>query len=413
MKYERELNVKYIADILVIGGGPAGVAAAVTAARLGKKVIIAEQSGCFGGMGTIGLVPEMMCFDDGIHLLSGGFGKEIKETLFDKACDYKCYNVKVEEVKRLYDNKIIESGVKPLLFTTVTDVIVKDGKIDCAVVYSRSGVFAVKAGEDYEYGDKDGVAMPATLCSFWSGIDFEKKVKPDGYKIGEAYNGGVLSQYDLLLPGIKEVDGKTGVGGGNIGHAFAVDDTDEEKLTKAMMDSRKIVNEYVRYYRDYVPGCENANLCVTADVLGVRESRRIKGLYRADHNDYLTRAVFKDEIGRYNYPVDIHPKAADEESARQFVKDTEIKYKKGESYGISLRSLIPIKTKNLFMAGKCISASREMQASMRVIPCCFITGQAAGVAAAVCAEDGTDAQKTDAKKVRGILKSVGAYFYGE
>lgn len=425
MKYTRDLEVKYTADIVVIGGGPAGVAAAVTAARQGKSVIIIEQSGCFGGMGTIGLVPEMMCFDDGINLLTGGFGKEIKETLFDDVCDYKCYNVRVEEVKRLYDDKILESGVKPLLFTTVTDVVVKDDVIEYAVVSSRSGVYAiagktfidctgsgdicVKAGEEFEYGDHEGVAMPATLCSFWSGIDFDKKVKPDGCRVGEAYVKGILSQYDLLLPGIKEVDKATGVGGGNIGHAFALDDTDEEKLTETMIKQRKIVNEYVDYYRTYIPGCENANLCFTSTVLGVRESRRIKGVYITDHKDYLTRAIFDDEIGRYNYPVDIHPKAADDESARQFVKDTEIKYSKGESYGISLRCLIPLKTKNLFMAGKCISASREMQASMRVIPCCFITGQAVGVAAAVCVEDGSDNKNVNVKKVQKLLKDMGAY----
>lgn len=425
MIYSRDLKVKYVVDIAVIGGGPAGVAAAVAAARQGKQVLLIEQSGSFGGMGTIGLVPEMMCFDDGINLLSGGIGGEVKHTLFGDKCEYAVYNVKVEEVKRLYDRLVEESGVKPLLFSSVVDIEKEGERIRYAIISSRSGIYAVqaqmfidctgsgdicvKAGEDYEYGDDSGRTMPATLCSFWSGIDFDGRSKPDGYKIGQAFKEGVLSQYDLLLPGIKEVDKQTGVGGGNVGHAFAVNDREEEQLTRAIIQSRKIVSEYEAYYRKYVPGCERANLCMTANVLGIRESRRIVGMYKATHEDYLTRAVFDDEIGRYNYPVDIHPMASDDESVRQFAKYTEIKYREGESYGISIRSLIPQRTENLFMAGKCISASREMQASMRVIPCCFITGQAVGVAASVCIDDKTSSQNVAAKKIQKILKSNGAY----
>ena len=320
---------------------------------------------------------------------------------------------------------VIESGVKLLLFTKVIDVIMKESEIDCAVVSSKSGIYAVKArfyidctgdgdfsvkaGADFEFGDENGVTMPATLCSFWSGIDFENKVLPDGYKVGDAYMKGTLSQLDLLLPGIKETDRTTGVGGGNVGHAFAVDDTDEEKLTKAMINSRKIVAEYQDYYREYVPGCEKANLCVTSNVLGIRESRRIVCDYKMNYMDYVNRAVFEDEIGRYNYPIDIHPKAPDQESIDKFVKDTALKYQEGESYGISLKALSVKKVNNLFVAGKCISADREMQASMRVMPCCFITGQATGVASAVCIDDGTDSHSVNYKKVQEKLIDMGAY----
>ncbi len=425
MNYVKQLNVKYRTDVLVIGGGPAGVAAAIASARNGKKTMLIEQSGTLGGMGTIGLVPEMMCFDDGINLLSGGVGGEIKRTLFDDECEYKCYNVEVEKLKRLYDKMALDSGVELLFFTKVIDVVMKGVDIDYAIVSSRSGMYAVsakyyidctgdgdisvKAGADYEFGDKEGVTMPATLCSFWSGINFNKKVVPDGFKVGDAYMSGILSQLDLLLPGIKEVDRETGVGGGNIGHAFNVDDTDEKRLTRAMIMSRKIVAEYEKYYRTYVPGCEKANLCLTANVLGVRESRRIVCDYKMNYMDYVNRAVFEDEIGRYNYPVDIHPKAPDEKSIEQFKKDTALKYELGESYGISLKALCVKKVNNLFVAGKCISADREMQASMRVMPCCFITGQAAGVASTVCIEDGTDTHSVDYKKVQGKLADMGAY----
>lgn len=423
--YEKKIEQKYVCDLLIVGGGPAGVAAAVSAAREGKSVMLLEQYGALGGMGTIGLVPEMMTFDDGRNLLSSGFGKEIKETLFGDEIQMQGYNIRVEELKRLYDRLILESGVKLLFFTKVIDVQKENDRICNAIVSSRSGIYAVKAsafldctgdgalscmaGAKYDFGDEEHITMPATLCSFWSGIDFAKKTKPDGAHVGDAYVNGVLSSLDLLLPGIKETDRKTGVGGGNVGHAFAVNDLDEECLTETMISARKTVAEYENYYRGYVVGAENANLCFTANVLGVRESRRIVCDYTMTVADYLSRAVFDDEIGRYNYPIDIHPKKADEESVKEFDKITSLRYDVGESYGISLKCLIVKGLDNLFVAGKCVGADREMQASMRVMPCCFITGQAAAIAACVCVERGCSSHEVDVKEVQKRLKNIGMY----
>jgi hypothetical protein len=425
MEYSKKLTTKYEVDVLIAGGGPAGIAASIAAARDGKSVLLIEQYGCLGGMGTTGMVPEFMCFDDGINLLAGGVGGEVKKALFGEEIAYKCYNASVEKVKLLYDKMVTESGVKLLLFTKLVDVVTDNKKIQYAIVSSRSGMYAIKAkafvdctgdgdlsvraGASFEFGDEEGTTMPATLCSFWSGIDFEKKTKPDGFKVGDAYMNGVLSQLDLCLPGIKIVDEDSGVGGGNIGHTYSVNDLDEEALTSAMLKSREIVAEYIRYYREYVPGCEKANLCFTAPVLGVRESRRIVCDYMMNHMDYVYRATFDDEIGRYNYPVDIHPKAPDLESIEQFAKDTALKYENGESYGISLKSLIVKDLDNLFVAGKCVGANREMQASMRVMPCCFITGQAAGIAASVYAETLGDSHSIDASQVQERLLKMGAY----
>lgn len=427
MKYSKNIPVKYKADVFVAGGGPAGISASVTAAKLGKSTILVEASGVLGGMGTQGMVPEFMCFDDGINLLSNGVGKIVKEALYGNKLEHKCYNIPVEKLKRLYDRLVTESGVKLLLFTKVIDVIKDCNVIKYAVISSESGLYAIEAkefidctgngslsvmaGAEYEYGDSDGVTMPATLCSFWSGIDFERKNKPDGYKIGDAYMKGILSQLDFLLPGIKEVDKASGVGGGNVGHAFHVDDRDEKELTEAMISSRKIVSEYEKYYRQYVPGCESAYLCLTSTILGVRESRRIVCDYMMQESDYINRADFDDEIGRYNYPIDIHPKEADEESIEQFKKDTALQYTTGESYGISLRSLIVKGLDNLFVAGKCMGTTRAMQASMRVMPCCFITGQGAAVAACVCIEDNVSSHDVDYVHIKKILTQLCVYIH--
>lgn len=133
------------------------------------------------------------------------------------------------------------------------------------------------------------------------------------------------------------------------------------------------------------------------------------GDYILNINDFLSRDVFDDEIGRYAYPIDIHSgknnKAGYDDYEKKF---RELRYKPGESYGIPYRSLTVKGIKNLLTAGRCISADRSMQASVRVMPCCFITGQAAGTAAAL-SKDTCDVRKIDIKVLQSALKRLGAY----
>jgi hypothetical protein len=130
------------------------------------------------------------------------------------------------------------------------------------------------AGAEFAYGDEDGNTMSATICSLWGGVDFSRK-PIDGDFYEQAYRDGVFSQYDNALPGIKRNYVEIGVGGGNVGHCFGVDDRDIKSLSKAMFSGRKILAEYENFYRNYVPGCENAVLIKSADFIGIRESRRI------------------------------------------------------------------------------------------------------------------------------------------
>ena len=149
-------------------------------------------------------------------------------------------------------------------------------------------------------------------------------------------------------------------------------------------------------------------LCTTAPVLGVRESRRIKCDYMLCFADYMKRAVFDDEIGRYCYPVDIHVMNTDDEEFERFSKEYDIRYGIGESYGIPYRSLVPVSFSNVLVAGRCIGTDRQMQASVRVMPGCFITGQAAGAAAALACET-QDVRQVDTAEHQDTLKKLGAY----
>ena len=134
------------------------------------------------------------------------------------------------------------------------------------------------------------------------------------------------------------------------------------------------------------------------------------GEYVMTLDDFLSRASFEDEIGRYAYPVDIHSPTNDDAGYRKFADEHQrYRYKKGESYGIPYRALVVRGIDNLLVAGRCISADRYIQSSIRVIPGCYITGQAAGVGASVAAESGKPAREADYGEIRKRLEKLGAY----
>ncbi|MBQ5816457.1 MAG: FAD-dependent oxidoreductase [Oscillospiraceae bacterium] len=420
--YKKTVDIRYDADVVVVGGGPSGVAAAVAAARQGKKTILLELSGTLGGASVLSMVAELMNFDDGKNFLSNGVGRQIFERLSLKdARKREWHNIRYEELKRAYDDIVKEAGVQVLFYCRVIDAVCRGGTIQSIVVSGPSEIFAINgsffidctgtgslslfAGADYEYGDQDGNTMSATICSLWGGVDFSKKGW-DGQHYKKAYEDGVFSQYDSVLPGIKENYPEIGVGGGNVGHCFKVDDRDVESLTDAMFSGRKILSEYENYYRNYVAGCKDAVLIKSADYIGIRESRRIVCEYMLSGDDFYKDEAFSDEIGRYSYPIDIHPMTPDKNGMQDFVKAVSMRHEDGQSYSIPYRSLIPKKVDNLLVAGRCIGADRAMQASLRVIPCCYITGQAAGCAAAVCVEDNVRAKDADIGKIKRYIDAL-------
>lgn len=428
MKYTVDVKLKYDVDVFVAGGGPAGVAAAVTAARMGAKVFCAERSQCFGGMATLALVPAFMRFSDGENFLAGGIGREIFDRHYGKDADFTLKEIPIdtEKLKLIYDNIMLESGVKFAFETEVIDAEVENGEIKhlilrsgeeiCAAkakVYidaTGNGTLCVKAGAPFEMGDEKGLMMPATLCTTWSGIDwsravFEEGKDPDARMLPKAFEDGVFSVKDPKLSGMWPFE--NGRGGGNIGHSFGVDGTDAESVTEGILDARRRMGEYEYYYQHYLPGYENAHLNSTANVLGIRESRRILGEEYLTSDAYFNFATFENEIGRYAYPIDMHKSGINEKEKFEgiFEKD----YEKGRSYGIPFGCLVPKNTVNLLMAGRCISGDREIIGSLRVMPGCFITGMAAGAAAAMSANKDTAIRELDVKELQKKLKEMGAY----
>jgi len=427
----RSLPVKHDVDVFVAGGGPAGTAAAVAASSQGARVYLAEAHSCLGGMGTAGRVPVFMPVSDGVNFLPGGFGRRVLDRLAqDKSLPGPATDI--EALKRVYDALVSESGAAFSFHTTLSAVEAEGGRVSHVVCSAPSGLFAVRAkvyvdatgngdlaawaGAPFEKGDAQGRLMPGTLCSLWSGIDWKtweanrpKGPQPDGHRLEQAFADGVFTVPDRHLTGMHKLG--EGLGGGNIGHTFNVDGTDERSLTEALVFGRKSMKEYERYYREYLQGFENARLVQTGSLLGVRETRRITGDYTLGIEDYKKRAVFPDEIGRYAYAIDIHPSSTDKASYEKHRQefDREYRYGKGESYGIPYRTLTPKGLDNVLVAGRCVSTDQLVHGSLRVMPGCFITGQAAGIAAALAAEGGASVHALDVKVLQAKLKAFGAF----
>lgn len=271
----REIPIKKQADVFIAGGGPAGIAAAVTAARMGAQVFLAEKGQCFGGAAALACVPAFMRFSDGEHFLAGGIGREVFDALYGPDTDYTSveYPVNAEKLKLIYDKMIMESGCSFLFDTQLLDVQVQDGHIQSVILKGHEDLFAVtariyidctgdgtlavKAGASWEKGDGEGRMMPATLCTLWNGIDWDRAVvelgkDPDARMLEQAFRDGVFTVKDPSLPGMWKLQGP--VGGGNIGHVFGVDGTEEESLTKGILDARRRMPEYEYYYRNYLEG---------------------------------------------------------------------------------------------------------------------------------------------------------------
>ncbi len=414
-------------DIVVVGGGFAGTAAAIAAAREGKSVRLIEKYNCLGGAACYNMVNPFMKYwvwltaeKNEQKILSAGIFSEILGKLTQmNAFDPKKNLVFNEEYLKLILNRMAtESGVELLYQTVVVGVKKNGSRVEAVTVSNVSGTYDIYgeyfidatgdanlsylSGLPFRMGRKsDGLCQPMTLCCRVGGVDTE------GYRairteINELYRqhqaeGKIKNPRGdvLILQNITD-----GVLHFNTTRVIKMDPTDIEDVTRAEILAREQVFEILGFLRENFEPFKNCTLLSTGMQIGVRESRQIVGEYTLTKEDLLTCTKFEDGIAACCYSMDIHSPDGSETTLHRF--------NIGEYYTIPYRALVPKGSENLLVAGRCLSAEHEAQASARVMATVCTLGEAAGVAASVACSDKTTVKDVDVKKVRRILRENGA-----
>lgn len=436
-----ELDVQEI-DVLVAGGGSAGVGAAIAAARDGAKVLLIEQFGFLGGMATAGLVPMWAPFSDKqkpvIRGLALSIMTEMKAQMPHIAPDSTSWvSIDPEVLKRILEQRVLQAGARILYFTHLVDVIRRDRHVTEAVIFNKAGLSAIRAkvfvdatgdadlvaraGGAFEKGDPEtGEMQPGTPCFIMAGVDSARyfawqEARPNRQNVRDAVTAAKAAG-DLDIPEghISAVGYLSPVTlGFNFAHVFDVDGSDAQSLSIAQIQGRKLAEQLSRFLRKYAAGCENGILVATGTTLGIRETRRITGEYQLVTDDYLARRSFDDDIARNAYYIDVHGSRESQKqyAAGKFTWQQDARpYSPGESHGIPYRCLIPRSLANVLVAGRCLSADRKTQGAVRCIPHCMAMGEAAGCAAAMVVAGGKpDVRNIDVKILRNNLRNHGAY----
>ncbi len=438
-------------DVIIAGGGVSGCAAAISAARYGADVLLLERYGFLGGSLTNAGVGPMMSFHCGKKQVIGGIAQEIVDELVRRGGaighieDTTGYVPTVtpfepEVLKCVLDDMLMEAHCNVRLHSFVCGATVDHNICRSVEVASRDGVtsiearvfvdatgdgdLAARAGAIIEQGrPEDSMCQPMTLNMRISNVDREQLIheivsEPDNFNIkdlssiqraGRLSFAGLYRQFakakaegrlstqreDVLMfesiqPGCFVV---------NTTRVIKPSPTNPDDLSEAEREGRYQAKEIMEFLRKEAPGFENAVLMSTGVQIGVRESRRIIGEYVLTAQDLLESREFDDTIALGGYPIDIHNPNG---SGTMTVRPPE-----GFWYRIPLRSLIASKPHNFFMCGRCISATHQAGAAVRVTPIAMATGQAAGTAAVVCAERDGIAKHTPFQEVRKRLLQSG------
>ena len=452
----RDLSTTVKADVIVAGGGPTGIAAALSAARAGARVCLLERGGFLGGSATAAQVPAFCPFSDRQKAVVRGIGWEVLtemqrrmgrpvpdpdryEIPQDKArMDWM--PIDVEILKRLYDDLCEQAGVSVLFHTFVPDVVREGDQLDALVLANKDGLtlarahvfldttgdadVAARAGCPFAQGDDDGNTQGMTLC-FTLAQGSRTAYLAYVNQTGDAHLTRLVAQaraagdYDLPDSSLVGLSFKNEtVAGANMGHVYGCDSTDATSLSRAECEGRRTVAKLVGFVRRYVPGQENVYLVSTGPQIGIRESRRIVGDYTLTLDDYLQCRSFPDDIARNAYFIDVHAVTTEQAARARAISDGDTAGREtrrsyalppGRSHGIPYRCLLPQGVENLLVAGRSLSAVRAVQGAARVMPFCFAMGEAAGLAGAMAAQGDGHTRSVNTNTLREGLKAQGAW----
>lgn len=426
----REIQILGRYDVVVAGGGPAGVCAGIAAARQGMRTLLIEQFGCLGGMATSGLHQKIAVYfgEGGTPEIAGGIAKEIADRATrDFGADYRPGGlfVEIEGLKYLLDRMAEECGMELLFYSQVSDTIMNDGAARGVMLNNKSGRFAAlgkviidcsgdadvayRAGCRMMHGrNEDGAMQPVTLMYRVGGVDWPRAAKywnehPQLKEFcREAAESGLMGPWQSQLMGFWWIPSRPDQVNVNFTHMH-YDGSSAFDMTRASIEGRKQVQEAVRAMRALVPGFENSYLIDTASYVGIRETRRIYGEYVLTVEDIRNRRIFEDSIGLGAAFIDIHNTQGPGMDTRSgFTLPV------GGYYSIPYRTLVPEKVENLLVAGRCHSATHEAAGSTRWMTQCMIMGQAAGTAAALAVGGGVSVRELNIADLQAALERSGA-----
>jgi ribulose 1,5-bisphosphate synthetase/thiazole synthase len=415
----RRTRVAADVDVLVVGGGPTGVGAALAAAREGARTLVVERHGMLGGVWTAGLLNPLFDFHR-----KGWIVAELVERL-KKAQAWQAWKFShcfdIEAMKLLLESMAAEAKAASWYYSFAADAIVEQGRLRGVIVESKSGREAVlakvvvdctgdgdvaaRAGVPYRLGRLgDSMCQPMTLMFEVQGVD--------GYlqtNTGDLYDQmtAAIARHKLAVklpfgrvnyaPWIINVP-RAGAADVQATHVYQMNPLDTRDLTRATIEARRQADALVQVMRR-VPGLENMRLVQTAPAIGVREARHLAGRYQLNLEDLKAGRRFDDAVTFCGFGVDIHDVKQGDRSAH----GTKIR-----TYQIPYRCLVPEALAGLLFAGRCISGTHEAHASYRVTGTCMAMGQAAGLAAAMAAAENKSPDQLDGPSLRKALEQRGA-----
>lgn len=410
-------------DVAVIGGGTAGFAAAIAAANQGKSVLIIEDHAYLGGTATAGMVCQFLGFNKGettesqvgiiadlLRRLEAYHATSGVQTIHlsgikEMAVGTATYNP--DALKLVLDEMVTDAGVEVLFHTRMIDAITKDNHIQSVLIHNLNGIqridadvfidasfhgsLAVAAGCDYQLGDENGVLQPGTMMYRSDHVQadaYNNLPRPEKIRLAHVgVDAGALNVGNLLSRELPDGTFYTNMS------RVKVNPLDQNAYSKAEMTGREQVKHISDFFQQNVPGFEHALTTDTADQLGLRDSRRIVGLYTLTNQDVLKSRTFPDTVASSDYPIDVH----DANGLSSVLKKPE-----GGQFHIPFRCLVT-KIDNLVLAGRCLSKEYEAHACARVMATCMRLGEAAGTSAADSINLNVAVNQYDGSRIKALL----------
>lgn len=439
----KTLRIEKATEVLVVGGGPAGIGAAVAAARMGRKTLLLEKRAFLGGNITACYVENCNYFLRGTGFTSEGIYAEIEKKCYEKygndnvrERNLTCFSS--EYLKVFLDEFVQEAGVEILFHSFVNEVIMTGDRITAVLIQTKKGPVAVKAdmvidttgdadvafaaGIPFEQGrSKDGLCQPGTVSLRLAGADTKALIK----------NGDRLSEIGRIFKEDYRA-GKTGLAckrqdlpfgrltkGGQISYVnyscvYAIDPTDIAGLTKGELDCRQYIMDIYRYLKTHFEELKDIEIASIAPEIGFRDSRRIEGRYKLSIEDMESGKHFEDVIAVFPrfYDMlapDAYMDGDGKVEGKGYVGHIYEPVVDERTFEIPYRSLVPVNVGNLLAAGRCISADHVAESGIRAISLCMMTGQAAGTAAALAIENEVEPADISVKLLQECLKEQNIY----